>query len=354
MRSITLDLMRNEEIYIYICEIDLKGLCYDVLYNNQMTKVVTKKSTQKHPKVVKKVADESREYARGFCFTINNYSLEEYAHVKTWDCRYLIFGREMSKTGTPHLQGYIYFETQRTLSALKKKLNNRAHWEVARGTPEQASTYCKKEGDVFEKGTKPLTPAEKGQLIVNKWQDAFDCVKEGRIDEMEYDMRCNHLKKIEYAVQRTAASEVKLETLDGDMQHEWIYGPTGTGKSYTARTENPNAYIKMAKNKWWDDYNYQDTVIIEEVGLKATDYAEDFKIMLDRYKFRAEVKGGSMLVRPRKIIITSNYHPKDIWLTEQEINPIMRRLKIRHLYTKFALPSNNIESLTTSSACGPE
>ena len=65
-------------------------------------------------------------------------------------------------SGLYHLQGYL---------VLKKKLRlaqtaaidgfERAHLEVARGTPQEASEYCKKDGDFDEFGSLPPPPGPK-------------------------------------------------------------------------------------------------------------------------------------------------------------------------------------------------
>ena len=43
----------------------------------------------------------------------------------------------------------------------------------------------------------------------------------------------------------------------------WYCGATGTGKSRAARDGSPGYYLKDL-NLWWDGYDGQDCVIIEE------------------------------------------------------------------------------------------
>lgn len=58
-----------------------------------------------------------------------------------------VFGQhqlEQGKNGTPHLQGVCYFEQPKTLAAVKK-VHATAHWEVMRGTQQEALAYTSKE-----------------------------------------------------------------------------------------------------------------------------------------------------------------------------------------------------------------
>jgi len=275
---------------------------------------------------------------RNFCFTLNNYDDEAYHRICELPCRYLVIGKEVGESGTPHLQGYICYKNQRSEKGVRKDLPG-AHVEVARGTPLQASDYCKKsDKDFFEKGDLPKDPANQGEVERERWQAAYDAVERKDYDAVPVDILCTRLKSIEYAVERKRAAKRKLTKLDGDLENEWIYGPTATGKSFKARTEHPDAYVKISASKWWDDYDYEDDVIIEEVGLKAADHADDFKQILDRFPFRAEVKGGSMLIRPKRVIITSNYHPSQIWTSSETLEPMLRRLNIIHMVLPFRPP----------------
>lgn len=98
--------------------------------------------------------------ARNWCFTLNNWTEVELQHLSDFaandtNCVYLIAGREDAGGGTPHLQGFVCFASRRSLSQVRADLSSRAHFEIARGTPEEASAYCKKERDFVEFGALP-------------------------------------------------------------------------------------------------------------------------------------------------------------------------------------------------------
>ena len=47
-----------------------------------------------------------------------------------------------------------------------------------------------------------------------------------------------------------------------------------------------------------------------------------------RWAFSAEYKGGSMRIRPEKIIVTSNYHPEQCFPNREDVAPILRRFQV--------------------------
>jgi len=266
--------------------------------------------------------------SRNFCFTLNNYTDEQFDRICAIQCRYLVIGKEIGESGTPHLQGYICFKEARSAKAVRKDLPG-AHTEVQHGTCLQASDYCKKDDkNFFEKGDLPVSAEDKGRAEVQRWGDALAAVSEGRLSDVPADIICRHLKSIEYAVDRIATSKRKLETLEGEMVNQWFVGPPGCGKSKRARDENPGAYIKDPQERWWDGYAGEDVVIIDDFDKFQVKQGGDMKRWSDRYPFRAPVKGGYMMMRPSKVIVTSNYRPDEIWDDQATVTAISRRFTL--------------------------
>ena len=70
---------------------------------------------------------------------------------------YLVFGREVAPTtGTPHLQGYVRFNTRKRFACVRRLLPQ-CHLTSARGSPQQNRDYCCKDGDYEEFGVSPIT-----------------------------------------------------------------------------------------------------------------------------------------------------------------------------------------------------
>lgn len=83
--------------------------------------------------------------ARKWCFTLNNYTIEDILDIeKVGSSNIYVFGEETAPTtGTKHLQGYIEFKKKCRPKNLF--INQNIHWEIAKGTREQNYIYCTKE-----------------------------------------------------------------------------------------------------------------------------------------------------------------------------------------------------------------
>lgn len=123
--------------------------------------------------------------AKRWCFTLNHpQDDEEQALVDAAerdDIEYLVFGRERGSSGTPHLQGYVIFTAAIRIRTVKSRLGSlRYHLEVSRGTPKEASDYCKKDGDYEEFGECPEVSQGKRSDLDGffAWADEF-CTENG-------------------------------------------------------------------------------------------------------------------------------------------------------------------------------
>ena len=117
--------------------------------------------------------------ARKWCFTLNNYTDDHVMLLSTLfpdTCKYLIFGREVGANGTPHLQGFAWFTSQRSLAAARLAIGP-AHMTKAKGTPAQNRVYCSKDGDFEEFGelAQVTSQGKRSDFVdLKDWLLAFD------------------------------------------------------------------------------------------------------------------------------------------------------------------------------------
>lgn len=241
----------------------------------------------------------SNKPSKRWVFTVNNWTPEDETLFQQLDCRYLVYGREVGESGTPHLQGFATFKSAKRLSALKK-VHQTAHWEVAKGTSLQAADYCKKDGDYFEKGDTP-SQGKRTDLL-----EIAEALKTGKSLLEVSDMAPDTYIRNYRGIANFAALHVK------DYEHEdvrgiWLFGPPGTGKSHHARqfASALGGLYNKAQNKWWDGYNGEPAVLLDDMDNDAL--AHYLKIWSDKYSCTGEVKGGTVKLRHKYFIVTSNY-----------------------------------------------
>ena len=286
--------------------------------------------------------------ATGWCFTLNNPTMEEgyvdpvtghaytdeeiraynWAHDPyNWsDVRYASWQLEEGKDGTPHYQGYAEFESPKRITALKK-IDSRAHWERRLGSPTQAIAYTRKEqtrvAGPWERGTKGPGQGHRSDLDL-----VADRVATGT--KMREIAREHPATYVQWGRGLSNLATVLAEPYEhDDVRGEWFWGPPGTGKSHTARKDNPDLFLK-SQSKWFDGYDGETVILIDDLDKLGGDKLGHYlKIWADRYACTAEIKGAVVNLRHKKIIITSNYSPSELWEGEM-LKAIERRFKITH------------------------
>lgn len=221
------------------------------------------------------------------------------------------------------------------------KLQPKCNFEIAKGTPQQASDYCKKgqqshkEWDklhqggpnfglnaIFEEdGTLPLTGS---QTQKRNWEEAFKLAKQHRTEEIPANILMPYYNCIKRIQQDYPMKPADLT----EMNNIWYHGAPGVGKSRQARVDFDHKFFDKSLNKWWDGYRNEDNVLLDDFDKAHSMLASHLKRWCDWYSFPAEIKGTTTFIRPKRITVTSNYHPQEIFDCPKLVEAIKRRFKI--------------------------
>jgi len=252
--------------------------------------------------------------SKTWVFTLNNYTQDEYSAIcskLSSSCSYAIVGKEVGSNGTPHLQGYLRSRTQLDCARLKQDLlNSRCHVEKARGAAGVNRQYCSKDGDYWESGKCPGVKVGKSRdelatEFVSRMAGGADGLRTFADDNPGTYLFSGHNMLRNYLRCQPAISRP-------DVSVEWHWGPPGAGKSRYAHEQLPNAYIKDPRTKWWNGYQLESEVIIDDFGPNGIDINHLLR-WFDRYKCFVEVKGDMIPLYATKFIVTSNFHPSSLF-----------------------------------------
>lgn len=219
---------------------------------------------------------------RNICFTLNNYDEEDFKSLLSSRLfSYVILGREIASTGTPHIQGYAELKKRTRFGTLKKHLPHGIHVERRKGTAQQAADYCRKDGN-FEEAGVMKQPGKRNDLEILR-----KAIKEGK-SELELFEISDAVFRYPHAVKRYSQliqdskrpkmllelrpwQQTLLDILSKDphpRKIHWYWDPIGaTGKTTFSRylVRNYNAFYTNG-GKHADiacAYNYQKIIVFD-------------------------------------------------------------------------------------------
>lgn len=263
---------------------------------------------------------------RSWCFTVNNYTAADEDLLRGLHengAIYLVFGREVGESGTAHLQGYVRFEKTKRFAGVKKLLPTGCHIECAQANAQTNKEYCSKDGDYEEFGDCPIDRKQRGEEIKDEWDEARIAAAEGRFEDIPSNLYIRNLNSFHRIHQMACEAAVMAD--NDELVNYWYWGPSGSGKSRSARADFPVHYLK-AKNKWWGGYKFQESVIIDDVDPSHEVWIGAFlKEWSDHYRFNAETKGSGMVIRPKSVIVTSQYPISAIFKDPETVKALERR-----------------------------
>jgi len=232
--------------------------------------------------------------------------------------------REKHEDGNNHLHAHVKFET----GIMKKNFrvfdlpSYTGHYEPTKSRAA-AIRYCKKDGDFITNLNEEtiLSPQNKRAKFVH------DVLKKKSVTQMIED------GDIHFA-QAKAATYAK-QLLGKHYEHTgvrgvWIQGRPGVGKTHKARNDyGDDLYIKPM-NKWWDGYNGQAVVILDDFEKSCGPMLGHYlKIWADKWSCTGEIKGGQVFLEHKFFIITSNYSIEECFGEDREMrDAIARRFEI--------------------------
>lgn len=268
---------------------------------------------------------------RKVCITKNNYTdviYAEYVKHITENAIYGIIGKEVGKSGTPHLQMYVEYKNARRFATLCN-IYKGAHIEKKRASNVEASDYCKKDGKYLEIGT--FTAEHQGERndLKNLAESIEDNNNIRQLIEDNIATSNQHLQMTQ-----------KLMTLyepprDGKPEVYWYFGKSGTGKTKQAHEQcSSRPWVSKGNLDWFDGYDGHEDVILDDFRPDHVPFSTLLRL-LDRYEFSVPIKGGFRQWKPKRIFITT---PKSITETYIYANEEIRQLSRRVDWERCFLP----------------
>jgi len=248
--------------------------------------------------------------------------------------------RELHEDGSPHIHAYILLETR--FNCRNKNFwdlnGHHGNYQMAKSI-EAVSKYIKKDGDFIEYGTldwkeKVNARAEHRRCLGAKMLEPGTTLKDILLMDPSLALEAHNLERALTACKQAFITPLTTD----DVKGIWIFGPAGVGKSHLVREIEPSLYLK-SQNKWWDTYNGEPSVLIDDFDKMGTCLSHYIKIWADKYGCVGEKKGSQTPLCYSKFYITSNYSPDELWGVQEDrdlelIAAIKRRFKFYYMESR--------------------
>lgn len=269
------------------------------------------------------------QQGRNWCGTLNcddDFNAKEFLEKVKEKANYVVGQLEMGSHR--HVQFYAQFGQPRRLAWVRKNVCDKAHWEIARGTPRENRVYCTKEDTRLEGPWEFGIPTQCGRTT--GLQECIEDLKNGvpihELADRYSEVWVKHGKGLTDLRMRLKL-DADRRIFEADGPELWVlWGPSGTGKSRYVNQHWPEAFWKAPYNKWWDGYAGHETVVLDDFN-DCHMALTDFQRLIDWYPLWVEVKGGSIPMLAKRYVITSNWHPSEWYRKSDKHGTIMRRVE---------------------------
>lgn len=259
-------------------------------------------------------------------------------------CCAIVAKENHHETDGEHLHAWIKFEKTKTVS--NGKWGNLFDWNEVHGNYEKVTCTAKSISNTVKYVMKD------GDIIV--WNcDPKELIKEEKSHGRKYDnMKILNTPMKQLVEEGTISIHQVPAYMRGISAYKllekpknkskcrgiWISGRPGCGKSTWAEKfgNSKGGFYEKAQNKWWDGYDGEKVVIMNDVDSEAL--LHYMKIWADKFPCKGEVKGHTVWLHHDWFIVTSNFTIEQICMMKQDGHMFIDAVKRR--FEEINVPDN--------------
>lgn len=271
-----------------------------------------------------------------WCITLYKDNQEVMGMVDSGEAYYVVKGHEFGeRTHREHWHVYIELKERMTCSQLQRRIGDRtAHCELRRKSQKQADEYCKKSKDFVTAGE--LKANEQGRR--SDLEDVRNMLKEGadliEVAEKHFGDFVRYHRGISLYADLLARKRQKEREPESPEVILYL-GEAGSGKSHMCyhdpdfRRDGYRFMVQGENKAYFDGYDGQSVIWFDEFRGSVLPFGLFLQIT-DKWGPRVEVKGSSVEVFARKILISTVEWPVTWWKGSKKFtadpNQLYRRI----------------------------
>lgn len=288
---------------------------------------------------------------RHWIFVCNNYTDDDEHAVFALSlvAEAVVCGKEVGEEcHTPHLQGAVSFKEMKSGKQMqemlpgfvhmpKRKDVSFAHFYGYQEKGEQSKAEWKalhlkgpnygKNADVYSVGKRSIDRGDAQKVF---WESQLEAVRKRKFDDLDPKVAALNLRHLEHAVHVEREWKANLQRLTGPPNSycEWHYGVPRSGKTqYAERFKD--AFLWTFESGW-NKYKGQDVVIFDDIDEEHHPSIYQVKTWANPAPFPVKVLYEVMLIRPKRLIFTSNESIRSCWPRAKQIHydAVVDRLKV--------------------------
>lgn len=240
-----------------------------------------------------------------------------------------VVARELHTDGNFHLHAWVRYVSRLTLTPTTFDLDlsgtkYHGNYQLAK-SPTAVTKYCSKGGDFI--ASMDLEAKSKKKAARNK--ELLDTPINELVDSGSLGLLQAPALQRSIIVYKQSLPPTTTESVRG----VWLVGKPGVGKTHSVTTREPSLY-KKSQNKWWDNYQGETAVLLDDFDTMGTGLSHLLKIWADKWAATGEVKGATVNLRYTTFYVTSNYTIEELWpgeANEELREALLRRFKVHRI-----------------------